>query len=129
MANELTLDASVTYNDGLIDDTMAITGRQLTSAGKLKTHITQTIGITQEAIKLGDFTDPGMIFLKNLDPVNVVNILMASSGAIMAQLLPDILGNGTGGFLVIDRLGSGAQAPFAIALVAPCKIEVFAVEV
>jgi len=52
----------------------------------------QIIGITTEAIDLGDATTPGYMWFKNLDPTNFVQLALATpvTGAnAFAKLLPN----------------------------------------
>lgn len=130
MANELDLYASAAYDDGIVADSIGVSHRKGTTAGKRKTHLIQNVGFAaSEAVQLGELTAVGTLFLKNLDPTNSINVLVATGGAQFAVLEPDALGDGTGGFLEICKMGSGAQVPFVQALVAQCRMEVFAAEV
>lgn len=130
MANELDLYASVAYDDGLVADSIGISHRDGTSTGKRKTHLVQNVGFAAaEAVQLGELTSVGTLVLKNLDPTNSINVLVSAAGAQFAVLEPDALGDGTGGFCVIAKMGSGAQVPYVQALVAQCRLEVFVVEV
>lgn len=81
----------------------------------------QTIGITEEAIDIGEITSPGMMFAQNLDPTNVVELRAATGGAKFAMLRADANSDGKGGAALLE-LGSGAQVPFAIATTAPCRV-------
>jgi len=125
MAQEVTMDCSIGYDDGLQSDSMAVESVKVTIAGKRYTRLIQTIGIAEEAISLGEITAPTAFIFQNLDPTNIVQIRVATAGAMMASLAPDVNGDGKGGFVAGTSLGSGAQAPFAIALVAPCRLAVF----
>lgn len=130
MALENTLDASLEYDDGLVSDSMSVASRTVTSAGKRKTHLIQNVGFAaEEAVQLGELTAPGAFMLRNLDPTNYINVLTGTGGVIFAKLRPDANGDGKGGFVLIDCLGSGAQTPFVQAAVAACRVEVMTVEV
>ncbi len=76
----------------------------------------QSIGITEEAITLPEGGAPGYAAFINRDDTNFINIKVGTAGAIFAKLLP-------GEFAVL-RLGSGAQAPFAIADTAACRMAI-----
>lgn len=131
MALENTLDASLTFDDGIYQpQSLSVASRLVTSAGKRVTGLVQNVGFAaEEAVQLGELTAPGAFMLKNLDPTNFINVKVATSGAIFAKLRPDTNGDGKGGFLLIDCMGSGAQAPFVQADTAVCRMAVLAVEV
>lgn len=129
MANEVESTVSVAYDDGLSSALAEVAARVLTSTGKRWSRVVQTVGITEEALNMGDITNPGVILLRNLDPTNFVNVKVATGGAIFAKLLPDTTADGKGGFILIERMGSGALAPYVIADTAACKVDVFVVEV
>lgn len=128
MSLEVTSSVSVAYDDDLSADSLAVVSRKLTSAGKRFTKLVQNIGTSEEAINLGEMTAPGAFVLVNLDPTNYIDVKVGSAGAIFARLKPDTLGDGTGGWVAGDCLGGGAQAPFAIANTAACRLAVFVVE-
>lgn len=124
MAGEVISSMSIAYNDTLQSASVAVAGRLLTSAGKRVTKLEQNVAITEGAVQMGQITAPGAFALVNLDPVNYIDVKVGTGGAIFARLKPDLLGNGTGGWVAGDALGSGAQAPFVIANVAPCRMAV-----
>lgn len=120
MARELTLNASMEYLDADdLSENLSIEDFIANVATKSIQKITQTIGLVEEAILLGDVSAPAWCFLKNVAPTNFVNVKVGTAGAIFAKLRP-------GGFCLLE-LGSGAQAPYAIADTAACKIRVFIV--
>lgn len=79
----------------------------------------QSIGTSEEALSVGDGGTIVELYLKNLDVTNYVEIKVATGGAIFGKLLP--------GQDMLVRLGSGAQAPFAIANTAAVALEIMAV--
>lgn len=118
MASELTFNSSLIYEDDdgdqvvmqlvdLLDD--------LESGRYVKAK--QPIGTSEEAITLGGVTAPRWFMAINRDETNYVELKVATSGAIFARLYP-------GKFCIVP-LGSGAQAPFAIANTAACLLEYF----
>lgn len=125
MAQEVTMGVSIAYDDNLQSDSQTIEEVKVTIAGKRYTRLIQIIGITEEAIKLGEITAPTAFLFQNLDPTNIVQIRRATGETAFASLAPDVNGDGKGGFVAGSGLGSGAQAPFAIALVAVCRLAVF----
>lgn len=123
MANELTMSASLDYEDSRFQtDGLSLERVIKTVSSKKKIRHTQSIGITEEAIALGEITSPGYAIFRNLDTINFVNLKVATGGAIFARLDPDTNSDGKGGFAIL-KLGSGAQVPFAIADTAACDIE------
>lgn len=124
----MTSSFSLAYDDDYQNGSVAVVNRLLTSAGRRFTKLIQNVGTSEEAVTLGDFTSVGAFALINLDVTNYVDVKVATGGAIFARLKPDTLGDGTGGYIMLDTLGSGAQAPFVIANTAACRIVVFAVE-
>ena len=75
----------------------------------------QNIGTSEEAITLGEVTSPGWAFFINRDETNFIELRVATGGAKFAKLKP--------GEFAFLRLGSGAQAPYAIADTAACQLE------
>lgn len=122
MASEVTISASLTFDDLISDPDLVSLSELVVTLGSAKyIKHTQTIGITEEAIVLGEITAPGWSIFKNMDPTNYVDIKVATAGAIFARL-DAATSAATKGGIALLKLGSGAQAPFAIANSAPCKI-------
>lgn len=118
MANELTLNASMVYADSEDTDlSLAIVDLLATVSSKLPIQRKQNIGTSEEAISLGETTAPGWALFLNRDATNFINLKVATSGAIFAKLKP--------GEFCLLRLGSGAQAPYAISDTAACQLEYF----
>jgi hypothetical protein len=123
MANEVTINATLAYDDAISSDSMQIVDRVVTVSTTKFTKLIQSIGITEEAIQLGEVSTLGYAMFRNLDPTNFVELRVATGGAKFARLDPDTSSNGKGGCALL-RLGSGAQVPYAIADTAPCRIEI-----
>lgn len=116
MADEITVSGSVSYADSeSADEVLSIGEKLATVASKKYIKAKQNIGITEEAITLGEVTAPGWGIFINRDLTNYINLQVATSGAVFAKLLP--------GEFAILRLGSGAQAPYAIADTGACQME------
>jgi hypothetical protein len=116
MANELTLNGSLEYHDS--DGTeisIDIANLAASVSAKIALHARQNIGVTEEAIVLGEVTAPGWFFAINRDPTNFIECRVATGGAKFAKMKP-------GEFCML-RLGSGAQAPYAIADTGACMME------
>lgn len=120
MASELTLSGVASYEDSLgVTAEIAIPALSVTLGTKKVLHTKQSVGLTQEALVLGDITAPCLLVLVNRDETNFVNVKVATGGAIFACLDPDNVS------WCIVPLGSGAQAPFVIADTASCDVEIF----
>lgn len=127
MALEVTISASIAFDDGLRTGSLDVESRLLTSADPQFASIIQEIGTSEEVINLGGLASLGAFMLKNLDPTNFINIKTGSGGTIIAKLKPDTNGDGKGGVLLMDCAGSGLTAPWAIADTAECRMAIFAV--
>lgn len=123
MANELTLACSLGYKDSESADLkLAIAELLMNVSTKKFVYAKQNIGITEEAIGLGEVTSLGMALFINRDTTNFISIKTATGGTIFARLQPS---NGFAAF----RFGSGVTAPFAIADTAACQMEYIIVSV
>lgn len=123
MANEVTVNATLAYDDDISSASEQVVNRVVTVSTTKYVKLIQLIGITEEAIQLGEVSALGYAMFRNLDPTNFVELRVATGGAKFARLDPDASSNGTGGIALL-RLGSGAQVPFAIADQNPCRIEI-----
>ena len=127
MADELTLNVTMEYSDAFgVEQSVSVVDRKVTITTKKPVILVQEIGITEEAIDLGDTGTPAYAFFQNLDPTNFITLRVATSGAAFARLDPDTDQDGTGGFAML-RLSTGATAPFAIADTAACKMKIMIV--
>ena len=118
MADEIEVSGSLQYtdsNDPEVVEMLAFAGikADVTTAKFIKGK--QSIGTSEEAIALGECTSPGWAIFRNIDPTNYIEIKTGTSGTIFAKMLH---GEGCGPI----RLGSGAQAPYAIANTAACMM-------
>jgi len=120
MANELTLSASLKYEKGTRKVDVGKSGVQLDVAGTDHVTFTQTVGTTEEALKLIDAGTPGYCFIRNLDSANFVEIRAASAGDDCIKI--------PAGGIALFMLGSDATAPYAIADTAEVELEVTIIE-
>jgi hypothetical protein len=118
MANELTVYASVAYEDsegtehpafGVAGDSVSVTTKKFVS-GKV------SVGTTEEAIPLGEVSSLGYAVFKNLDSTNYVELRMAS-GASNDHIKI------AAGEACCFRFGSDVSAPYLIANTAACQVE------
>lgn len=115
MANEITTNLSLAFVYGDTNELLQIVAKMANSSGLKYQKGRQSIGTSEEAIGLGEVTTPGWFVGINRDETNFINLKVATSGAIFGKLLP--------GEACCVRLGSGAQAPFAIADTLACILE------
>lgn len=127
MADEMIFSASMQYEDAFgVSFGMSVTEARKSITSKKPIVLVQNIGITEEAITLGDVSTPVYAFFRNLDPTNFVELRVATGGAKFARLDPDSNADGKN-FPCCLRLGSGATAPYAIADTAACNIQIMLV--
>lgn len=125
MANEITLSAALGYRDSEnTEGVLAVASRLQSVSTKKIARLKQNIGTDEEAINLGDVSSPGVALFVNRDPTNFISLKVATGGAIFAKLRPDTGSNGKGGFALLE-LGSGAQAPYAVADTGACQMDIF----
>lgn len=124
MSLEATVNATVAYDDGVSSDSAQLVDRLVTIGTQKFRKWIQTIGITEEAIDIGEIVSPGILFAINLDPTNFVSLRVATGGAKFHKLRADTNSDGKGG-ISLGELDSGAQTPFAIADTAPCRVLFF----
>jgi hypothetical protein len=86
MANKITFNSGLIWSNGT--DTLRDSGTYaIDQAGQFAIFNIQSVGITAEAIELGDVT-PGFVHFKNLDTVNFVTIGNDNAVAtVVAKLL------------------------------------------
>jgi len=120
MANTATITASLSYTDGSGSEELAQTDLAATLTNAGFTRARQSITTSESAINLAGLSGPGYALIINRDATNYVELKVATAGAIFAKL------DANGGVALV-KLGSGAQAPFAIANSATCIIDVFIV--
>lgn len=117
MSNEITLDADLTYSDSEgTAVSLGVIAKTVTVTTKIVSRLKQNIGITEEAIKLGEVSSIGYAIFVNRDTTNYVELKVAASGAIFAKMFP--------GEMAFLRLGSGAQVPVGIANTAPVQLDI-----
>lgn len=118
MANELSISVSLTYDDGDgYPITLSKSGVQVSvGTAKFIHQKNKAIGVSEEALDLGEVTSPGLAIFINKSALYYIDLKVATSGAIFARLKP-----GDPPFIL--RLGGGAQAPYAVAENAAATLE------
>lgn len=124
MPNELTINATIEYDDGIVSQSSQVVNRVVTLSTQRCVKLVQSVGTSEEAINLGDVTTLGYVMFRNLDPTNIIDIKTGTGGSLAARLDPDTNSDGTGG-LALLKLAEGMQAPFAIAYTQACRMEIF----
>ncbi len=116
MANELTVGGTVWYKDSASEAFLQVVSLSVSLATlKFVRHV-QSIGTTEEAVQLAEVTAPKWSMFVNRDATNYVELKTGVGGVIVAKLL-------AGEFAILP-LGSGMQAPYAIANTAACRLDV-----
>src|SRR5262245_39528091 len=117
MASGVTMSGSLSYETTDTTDPVVTLVNDLfaTISGFKYLKSVQLIGISGEAITLGEVTTPGWAMFINRDSTNFIELRVATGGAKFAKLKP--------GEFALLRLGSGAQAPYALADTASCLLE------
>jgi hypothetical protein len=106
VANELTLEAKFKYEDA--DGRLADLSKALTVnvANKKVTRFSQSVGVTDEPLELGDVT-PGWLMLVNYSTVATFTLKNAAAGVAVATIPP--------GGCCLFRAGAGMQTPYVVA--------------
>lgn len=121
MSDEITLSASLAYEDSEgADLSLAISALLASVATKKYMRHKMNVGTSEEAVPLGECTSPGWAIFVNRDATNFISLRVATGGAAFAKMLP--------GEPAMLRLGSGAQAPYAIADTGACQMEYFLIQ-
>lgn len=117
MANELALNASLTYTKNSVVINEAINALLVTVTGNGLNSLNSFSATTAAiAIPLGSSTSAGgWIFVMNLDPTNYVNLLTGTSGTIFGRLLP--------GEFALFRFDASVTAPAVQAHTSACQIK------
>lgn len=116
MANELLLNATLGYTDSEdADESLQIADLAASVSTKKYVKAKQNIGITEEAIGLGEVTSLGWGLFINRDSTNFIDLRVGTGSTKFAKL--------KAGEFAFFRFGSGITAPYAIADTAACQLE------
>lgn len=117
MANEVTSSCSGSYSDGTTTESFSSSGIVSSAAAQQPLHTKQQATTSAVLLNLGALTSVGLLWMKNLDAVNYVELLTATSaGSVVSKLLP-------GGPALQLPAGSNMQAPAIKANTASCWVE------
>ena len=116
MANELSITGPVISFTKANVPSVNVTVSTITPtvAGTQIMDNVQNVGITEEAILLGDVAPGGYVFIQNMDATNFVSIRQATGAANFMKLLA--------GEWAIFRMSVDTTAPFAIADTGACNV-------
>ncbi len=117
MADEIRVSGSLGYADSEGSDPFLELVETLFDIGAKKyQQCKHNVGLTEEAMKLGELTTLGWCCFKNLDATNYVEIRSATGAANDVILVPAL------GFAIF-HFGSDVTAPFIVANTAACQTE------
>ena len=116
MANELTLQGLriTLVKSGMPAVDITADTDQITVSGTQYMDNVQAIGITEEAVLLGDVAVGGYWFVQNMDSTNFVSLRSGTGATNFIKLLA--------GEWAIFRVSDAATAPFAIADTGACNV-------
>lgn len=117
MALEVTSSFTLAFDDGTESDALSLAAVTRTATTPKYLRHMQTVGITEEALLLGECTAPLEVGIKNLDPTNFVYVKSGTGGLRIAKIFP---GKG-----MMVPLGPDMQVPYVIADTNPVKIAIF----
>lgn len=118
MASELALSGSMLFQKGADSVSAGKSGVKITVSGTKYVEVIQSVGITEEALILGDCAVPGYALIENLDATNFVSI-RSGTGVANCIKIP------AGGFAIFQF---ASAAPFAIADTAVVRIKSVIIE-
>lgn len=116
MANEITLTATLAYDDSELTDILLSAEDIVRSVStKVYTKNKHNVGTTEEAMELGTVTSLGWCMIVNRDATNFVSVLAATAGTNIIRVPPLSP--------ALFHFGSGVTAPYLIANTAACQVE------
>lgn len=118
MANEATVTTSLQFKKGNVDLTLSDAAKKFDVTGTRYQRAVQNVGTSEEALDMGDITDPGWAYFRNLDTSNYVEIRAATGDAACIRI--------NAGESCCFRLV--ATAPFVIANTASLDLEYMIVQ-
>lgn len=90
MANEITVNASLSFSKDGSRASFSPGAVSVTMTGSQYCGKTQTVGTSEENLDKGDISTIGLVMVRNLDNTNYVE-LGSSTGVYSVKLLPDEL--------------------------------------
>lgn len=121
MANEILLRVQLSFAKGGTAGYADSGDLILTMAGTKHFDTRQTVGITEEALLLGECTAPNTHYwIRNLDTTNPIDLKPAAGGTVTTRI--------PAGRVAYGQFGPSVTAPMVIAITAQVDIRVFLVQ-
>ncbi|KKK93396.1 hypothetical protein LCGC14_2693330, partial [marine sediment metagenome] len=79
MADEATVTTSLNFAKGSVDLTLSDVASTFDVTGTRYVRGVQEVGTSEEALDMGDLTDPGWCYMRNLDTSNYVEVYAATA--------------------------------------------------
>lgn len=119
MANEVELNASLTYADSeFADEVLQVLEAKASVSTKKYVKAKVSVGTSEEAIDLGEVTSLGWSMFINRDATNYLELRSGTGASNDIIKIP-------AGMFALFHWGSDVTAPYAIAPTAACQMEYF----
>lgn len=86
MADEVTVTTSLQFAKGNVDLTLSDAAKTFDVTGTRYVRGVQAVGTSEEALDMGDISDPGWAYFRNLDASNYVEIFAATGETACIRL-------------------------------------------
>ena len=106
MADEITLNGKMKVVNSTTNEIAEVRDLLINQTAKGVTHLTQTIGSTEEAIDLGQLSTLGYALFINRGPTDTISLRQATSASDFCDLKPTEF--------ALFRVSADMTAPFAI---------------
>lgn len=121
MADEIRLRASLSFAKSGTAASMDTGELTVTMTGTKHLATRQTVGITEEALLLGEVPAASAHYMIwNLDSTNPVDLRPATGGTVTTRIGP--------GRVAAGQFGPSVAAPFVIAITAPVDIKILLIQ-
>ncbi len=87
MANEITVTTSLGVVKGVVNESLSDAATTFDQTGTRFFKGVQAVGTAEEALDMGDLTDPGWCYMKNMDSANFVSVRAANGETEFIRLL------------------------------------------
>lgn len=121
MADEIRLRASLSFAKSGVASSLDSGELSVTMVGTKYLETRQTVGITEEALLLGEVPSASAFYMiVNLDSTNSVDLRPATGGTVTTRIGP--------GRVAVGQFGPSVAAPFVIAITAPVDIKILLIQ-
>jgi hypothetical protein len=86
VADEATVTTSLQFAKGSVDLTLSDAASTFDVTGTRYIRGVQAVGTSEEALDMGDLTDPGWCYMRNLDSANYVEVYAATGETAFMRL-------------------------------------------